>query len=90
MVSTDLRRGRYCSIPASPKLIQFNWGAVLIYTVTFFVRSRPTHSETARGSLDVAKAIAMAAVEKGTAERAEVRDINKHLMFHYPRTFHAN
>jgi hypothetical protein len=31
----------------------------------------------------------MAAVEKGSADRAEIRDLNKHLLFHYPRTFHA-
>jgi hypothetical protein len=62
----------------------------MIYTITFQKGSRRAGSETCRGMLDVAKAIAMAAVEKGAADRAEVRDINGKLIFHYPRTFRTS
>lgn len=62
-------------------------GSDMIYIVTYLKRSKPAGSETCRDSIDMAKALAMAAVEKGTADRAEVRDLNKALLFHYPRTF---
>jgi hypothetical protein len=59
----------------------------MIYTIAFFAGSRPAGNETCRGALDAAKAIAIAAVDKGSADRAEIRDLHKHLLFHYPRTF---
>lgn len=61
----------------------------MIYTITFLVGSKAEGSETCRGSLDVAKATAIAAVEDGSASRAEIRDLHRCLVFHYPRTFHA-
>jgi hypothetical protein len=60
-----------------------------IHIITFFTGSEPTGSETHRASLDTARASAVAAVESGHADRAEVRDLNKRLVFHYPRKFHA-
>ena len=61
-----------------------------MHVITFFMGSKPVGSETHRAALDTAKAGAIAAVESGRADRAEVRDINNHRVFHYPRTFHAN
>jgi hypothetical protein len=60
-----------------------------MYIISFFTGTKPAGTETYRGALDMAKALAMAAVDRGSADRVEVRDINKNLMFHYPRTFCA-
>ena len=59
----------------------------VIYTVVHIERSQPTRRETCRGQLGTAKGMAISAVDKGIAERAEVRDVNGKLVFHYPRTF---
>ena len=61
----------------------------MIYTITFLKGSRPAGNESYCGALDIAKAIAISAVEGGSADRAEVRDVNQHLIYHYPRTFSA-
>ena len=60
-----------------------------IHVITFFRGSKPMGTETHRAALDIAKARAIAAVESGRADRAEVRDLKKRLVFHYPRTFSA-
>ena len=59
----------------------------VIYTIVHIERSQPIRRETCRGRLNTAKDMAIAAVEKGIAERAEVRDVNGKLVFHYPRAF---
>ena len=59
----------------------------VIYTIVQIERSRPTGRETCRGQLGTAKGMAISAVDRGLAERAEVRDVNGKLVFHYPRTF---
>jgi hypothetical protein len=61
-----------------------------MHVITFFVGSKLVGTETHRAALDTAKASAIAAVERGQADRAEVRDINNHRVFHYPRTFPAS
>jgi hypothetical protein len=58
-----------------------------MHVITFFMGSKSVGTETQRAALDTAKASAIDAVESGRADRAEVRDLNKHLLFHYPRTF---
>lgn len=61
----------------------------MIYTIVHIKRCDTARRETFRGELDTAKALAVATVEKGQTDRAEVRDVNGQLVFHYPRTFHA-
>lgn len=59
----------------------------VIYTIVHFKGSHTIRRETYHGELDTAKALAVAAVEKGGADRVEVRDVSGQLAFHYPRTF---
>jgi hypothetical protein len=58
----------------------------MIYTLTYYSGSRRAGSDSCNGSLERAKLLAVAAVEEGIAKRAEVRDIDKRLLFHFPRT----
>ena len=54
------------------------------YSISFFQNSRATGCETYTGSLDMAKAIAIATVEKGSADRVEIRYREQQLLFRYP------
>ena len=56
------------------------------YSIAFFQNSRSTGCETYTGSLDMAKAIAIATVQKGSASRVEIRDREQQLLFRFPQT----
>jgi hypothetical protein len=58
----------------------------MIYTITYYSGSKPDGGDSCNGSLDRAKGLAVDAVKFGLARRAEVRDIDKKLLFHFPRT----
>jgi hypothetical protein len=58
----------------------------MIYTITYYSGSTPGGGDSCNGSLDRAKGLAIDAVELGLAKRAEVRDLDKRLLFHFPRT----
>jgi hypothetical protein len=58
----------------------------MIYTITYYAGSTPKGGDSCNGSLDRAKDLAIEAVEIGLAKRAEVRDLDKRLLFHFPRT----
>ncbi len=58
----------------------------MIYTITYYSGSRTAGSDSCNGSLDRAKALAIAAVKDGLAKRADVRDLDKRLLYHFPRT----
>jgi hypothetical protein len=57
----------------------------MIYTITIIDGVWPTATETCNGSVDRAKAIAIAAVQQGTGSLAEVRDASGSVVFQYPR-----
>lgn len=58
----------------------------MIYTISFMHGAQVTAMETFRGQQDVAQALAMAMVGKGSADRVEIRNIHGHLVFRYPCT----
>lgn len=55
------------------------------YSISYFTAGERSY-EIWPGSFEEAKAMATQAVENGTAERSEIRDADKQLLFHYPRT----
>jgi hypothetical protein len=55
-----------------------------VYTISFFQDSRSAGGETYRGALDMAKAIAIATVQKGSAGQAEIHGPDQKLLFRYP------
>lgn len=59
----------------------------MIYTIALMRGAQVLAVETLRGEPDIAKALSKALVEKGDADRTEVRDVNGSLIYHYPRTF---
>jgi hypothetical protein len=58
----------------------------MIYTITYYSASRAVGSDSCTGSVDRAKELAINAVDGGVAQRAEVRDLNKTLLYHFART----
>jgi hypothetical protein len=57
----------------------------MIYTITYYSASRPVGSDSCIGSVDRAKELAITAVDGGVAQRAEVRDLDKRLLYHFSR-----
>ena len=58
--------------------------SAMIYTVTYYAGSQPTGGDSCNGSIERAKALAYDAVRKGIAQRAEVRDLDRRLLYHFP------
>ena len=57
----------------------------MIYTITYYAGANRTGADSCTGSIDRARALAVSAVERGTAQRAEVRDLERRLLYHFPR-----
>lgn len=57
----------------------------MIYTVTYYAGARPTRADSCNGSINRARDLAVTAVEQGYAQRAEVRDVERRLLYHFPR-----
>jgi hypothetical protein len=58
----------------------------MIYRITYYSGAMAAGDDTCNGSLERAKELAVGAVESGIAQRTEVRDLNRILHFHFPRT----
>lgn len=58
----------------------------MIYNVTYYAGSTQIGGESCNGSIERARMLANDAVENGLAQRAEVRDIERRLLYHFPRT----
>ena len=56
----------------------------MIYTVTYYAGSQPTGSDSCNGSIERAKTLANEAVRGGFAQRAEVRDLERRVLHHFP------
>jgi hypothetical protein len=57
----------------------------MIYTITYYAGMSRTRAESCHGSIERARALAVSAVEDGVAQRAEVRDLERRVLFHFPR-----
>lgn len=57
----------------------------MIYTVTYYAGARLTGADSCNGSIDRAQALAVAAVEQGLAQRAEVRDLERRVLYRFPQ-----
>lgn len=57
----------------------------MIYTITYYTGANRTGADSCTGSMDRARALAVSAVEQGIAQRAEVRDLERRMLYHFPR-----
>jgi hypothetical protein len=57
----------------------------MIYTVTYYAGTNPTGAESCNGSIDRARTLAVAAVQGGLAQRAEVRDVERRVLYRFPQ-----
>ena len=57
----------------------------MIYTVTYHAGTQATGADSCNGSVERARALAVAAVEHGLAQRAEVRDMERRVLYRFPQ-----
>lgn len=57
----------------------------MIYTVTYYAGAQTTGADSCNGSIERARALAVAAVERGVAQRAEVRDVERRVLYRFPQ-----
>jgi len=57
----------------------------MIYTVTYYAGAQPMGADSCNGSIDRARALAVTAVEQGLAQRAEVRDLERRVLYRFPQ-----
>lgn len=57
----------------------------MLYMVTYYAGARSTGSDSCNGSIERARTLAITAVQRGVAQRAEVRDVGRRLLYRFPR-----
>ena len=57
----------------------------MIYTITYYAGVRPTGADSCNGSIERARDLAVTAVEAGLAQRAEVRDMERRVLYRFPQ-----
>lgn len=57
----------------------------MIYTITYYAGINPTGGDSCNGSIERARELAVTAVEGGLAERAEVRDVARRVLYRFPQ-----
>lgn len=57
----------------------------MIYTITYYAGMHPTGTDSCSGSIECARTLAVDAVTGGLAQRAEVRDIKRRVLYKFSR-----